>query len=91
MSLPLAVAAIHPPRSYMCMPQPSATDDTKSGQGGSAPKASADHRQMESLDANGDGTVSVSELVDGLRKAVESIPSYIERCTQSMLRSESNS
>ena len=24
----------------------------------------------------------VSELVDGLRKAVESIPSYIERCTQ---------
>ena len=41
---------------YMCMPQPSATDD-ESGQD-RATKASADHRQMEALDANGDGTVS---------------------------------
>ena len=66
--------------SYFCMPQPSAS---KAGVG--TTHSTTDHRLMKidaSLDTDGDGSVSIAELVEGLKKAVESIPSYIERCTQ---------
>ena len=61
---------------YMSMPQPGAAVKGRR-------MTTTDHRLLgESLDTNDDGEISTAELVAGLKRGVDSIPSYIERCTQ---------
>ncbi len=77
---------------YTSIPQPSAADDdgdddgeAKKGTAGGAPpphvsRRMSDHRLAD--EAGGGGGAEKAKLVEQLVAAVDSIPSYIERCTQ---------
>ena len=76
---------------YLSIPQPGAVAAPK----GAAAHATTDHRLMFNnlfkageevpLDQNGDGEVTLAELVSGLKAAVDSIPSYIERSSMTWI------
>ena len=63
---------------YMCMPQPLASlPDEQTGPAAHAGQVGADHRLVD-----GAGDEEVSVLIDQLKAAVDSIPAYIENCTE---------
>ena len=79
---------------YFSIPQPGAFSGPKEEEeapGGRRKSTSTDHRLLFKegeevpLDQNADGEVSLAELVSGLKAAVESIPSYIERSSMTWI------
>ena len=69
---------------YFSIPQPGASPHMKQSTE-SIGMSTTDHRQLfvegaeVKLDADGDGEITMAELISGLKNAVDSIPSYIER------------
>lgn len=61
---------------YACMPQPSVEADPAQPQSGGAKAKVQDHRLLKGA------SESKQRVVEQLTAAVDSIPSYIERCTQ---------